>query len=53
MWPNIFSPNFWTIVAIACHLVATLAQQERHHQEMKQHVTATAAKEDHGQAHPA
>lgn len=52
MWPNIFSPNVWTLVALAVHLTATLIQRERHHreaqqraderhEEMKQHVTNT------------
>lgn len=39
MWPNVFSPNVWTVVAVLCHLVATLAQQRRNHEDMKQHVT--------------
>ena len=64
MWPNIFSPNVWTIVAVACHLLATLAQRARHHYEserraderhedMKQHVTNAAGGSDgndHSQA---
>lgn len=52
MWPNIFSPNVWTLVALLCHLLATLAQRARHHREaeraaaqrhedMKKHVTST------------
>lgn len=45
LWPNMVAPNVWTIIVVLCHLVATLTQQERHHQDMKQHVTATAAKE--------
>jgi len=50
MWPNIFSPNVWTLIAIAAHLAATLIQRGRQHREaekraderhddMKQHVT--------------
>ena len=52
MWPNIFSPNVWTITAVLCHLLATLAQRGRQHREaekradernkeLKQHVTDT------------
>ena len=52
MWPNIFSPNAWTLIGIALHLLITLVQRERHHREsearaderhedMKQHVTDT------------
>lgn len=33
MWPNIFSPNVWTLVAIVAHLAATLVQRERQHRE--------------------
>lgn len=51
MWPNIFSPNVWTLVALALHLAATLIQRARQHREsekraderhedMKRHVTA-------------
>lgn len=50
MWPNIFSPNVWTIAALALHLLVTLAQRARHHleaekraderhEELKRHVT--------------
>lgn len=51
-WPNIFSPNIWTLAGLALHLLATLAQRARHHREterraderhedMKAHVTST------------
>jgi hypothetical protein len=43
MWPNIFSPNVWTIAAILIHLLVTLAQRERHHREMKKLVAPVAA----------
>lgn len=53
MWPNVFSPNVWTIAAIVLHLALTLVQRERQHhdgekraderhEDMKQHVTDTA-----------
>lgn len=52
MWPNIFSPNVWTIAAVLLHLLVTLAQRARHHleaerranerhEDMKKHVTDT------------
>ena len=52
MWPNIFSPNAWSLGAIGVHLAVTLAQRARHHREaeqraderskeLKQHVTNT------------
>lgn len=52
MWPNVFSPNVWTLVGLALHLLATLLQRERQHREaeqraderhedLKQHVTDT------------
>ena len=52
MWPNVFSPNIWSLLAIAGHLLATLAQRARQHreaeqraderhEELKQHVTDT------------
>jgi hypothetical protein len=57
MWPNVFSPNVWTIAAIVLHLAATLVQRERQHREaekraderqedMKQHVTKTASESE-------
>jgi hypothetical protein len=42
MWPNVFSPNLWTLVAVLAHLAVTLAQRERQHLDMKKHVTNTA-----------
>lgn len=56
-WPNIFSPNVWTLVAIVLHLAATLVQRERQHREaekaaderhddMKQHVTNAATESE-------
>lgn len=53
MWPNVFSPNVWTIAALVLHLAVTIVQRERQHrdserraderhEELKQHVTDTA-----------
>ena len=59
-WPNIFSPNVWTLVALAVHLAVTLMQRARQHREaekraderhddMKRHVTAQSSTENpHG-----
>lgn len=52
LWPNMVAPNVWTIAAVLCHLLATLAQRARQHleaerraderhEELKQHVTKT------------
>jgi hypothetical protein len=43
MWPNMFAPSLLTLPAIAVSHVKAARQRERHHQDMKQHVTATAA----------
>jgi hypothetical protein len=41
MWPNMFAPSLVTLpVVIISHLKAA-RQRERHHGEMKQHVTDT------------
>lgn len=53
MWPNVFSPNIWTLAALVVHLAVTLVQRERQHRDserraderhkdMKKHVTDTA-----------
>lgn len=50
MWPNIFSPNIWTLVALVLHLLITVIQRARQHhesekraderhEELKAHVT--------------
>ena len=43
MWPNMFAPSAITLAAVAVSHVKAARQRERHHEEMKQHVTATAA----------
>jgi hypothetical protein len=42
MWPNIFSPSAITLAAIGVSHVKRTAQAERHHRELKDHVTAAA-----------
>lgn len=46
LWPNTVAPSAWTLLAVAVGHVRAARQRERHHQDLKQHVTATAAKED-------
>ena len=43
LWPNVVAPSAWTLAAITLSHVKRTAQAERHHQEMKEHVTASAA----------
>jgi hypothetical protein len=31
MWPNVFSPNVWTITVVLLHLAVTWIQRERQH----------------------
>ena len=50
LWPNTFAPSAWTLAAIVISHVKRAAQAERHHQEMKEHVTALAAAKDTGAA---
>lgn len=42
MWPNMFAPSLVTLAAVAVSHVKAARQRERHHREMKKHVTATA-----------
>jgi hypothetical protein len=42
LWPNVIAPSAWTLAAIALSHVKRAAQAERHHQELKDHVTAVA-----------
>ena len=41
MWPNCFAPSFITLGAVALSHVKQVAQRERHHQELKDHITKT------------
>ena len=50
MWPNMFAPSVWTLLAVITSHVKAARQRQRHHEDMKQHVTNTAggsAGEDH------
>jgi len=40
LWPNTIAPSAWTLTAVIISHVKRTAQAERHHQELKQHVTA-------------
>jgi len=50
MWPNMFAPSMITLGAVAVSHVRAHRQRQRHHEEMKQHVTATAAAKTEGEA---
>ncbi len=43
MWPNIFAPSAITLAAIGVSHLKRARQAERHHRELKEHVTATLA----------
>jgi hypothetical protein len=40
----VIAPSAWTLAAITVSHVKRTAQAERHHREMKEHVTAVAGK---------
>jgi hypothetical protein len=42
LWPNTVAPSAWTLLAVVTSHVKAARQRERHHQDMKQHVTNTA-----------
>jgi hypothetical protein len=42
LWPNTIAPSAWTLAAIIISHLKRTAQAERHHQALKEHVTATA-----------
>lgn len=42
LWPNTVSPSAWTLAAVVISHVRSARQRERHHEDMKQHVTNTA-----------
>lgn len=46
MWPNMFAPSAITLAAVLVSHVKAARQRERHHEDMKQHVTATAGGSD-------
>ena len=43
LWPNVVAPSLWTLLAVIVSHLKRTRQAERHHQEMKEHVTAPSA----------
>jgi DMSO/TMAO reductase YedYZ heme-binding membrane subunit len=41
LWPNTVAPSIWTLLAVAVSHVRAARQRQRHHEDMKQHVTST------------
>lgn len=41
MWPNMFAPSAFTLIGLVVSHIKRARQAERHHQELKQHVTET------------
>lgn len=39
MWPNMFAPSLITLPVVVVGQVKAWQQRERHHEDMKQHVT--------------
>jgi hypothetical protein len=46
LWPNTVAPSAWTLLAVIASHVRAARQRERHHQDMKQHVTAATGGSD-------
>jgi len=46
MWPNMFAPSAITLAAVAISHVKAARQRQRHHEELKQHVTAATGGSD-------
>lgn len=46
LWPNVFAPSVWVLPAVVISHVKAARQRERHHQDMKQHVTAATGGSD-------
>jgi hypothetical protein len=44
LWPNTVAPSVWAILAVAVSHVKAARQRERHHEDMKQHVTQSIAR---------
>jgi hypothetical protein len=42
MWPNMFAPSVITLAAVVVSHVKARRQRDRHQQDLKKHVTATA-----------
>lgn len=49
MWPNMFAPSVITIASVVISHVRARKQRERHHEDMKLHVTNSTGGPD-GQA---
>lgn len=49
MWPNMFAPSAITLAAVAFSHIRAARQRERHHAELKQHVTDMANRESEAQ----
>lgn len=41
LWPNVFAPSLWTILAVGAAHVRASRQRARQHADMKKHVTDT------------
>lgn len=39
MWPNMFAPSLFTLPAVIISHIKRTRQAERHHHEMKAHIT--------------
>jgi hypothetical protein len=39
LWPNMVAPSLWVLPAVVISHVKSARQRERHHEDMKQHVT--------------
>lgn len=46
LWPNVIAPSAWTILAVMVSHAKAARQRERHHEDMKQHVTKVAGGSD-------
>ena len=46
MWPNMFAPSASTVAAVVISHVKSARQRERHHEDMKRHVTKQAGTAD-------
>lgn len=41
LWPNTVAPSLWTLLAVGVSHLRQHRQRQRHHEELKQHVTDT------------
>jgi hypothetical protein len=49
MWPNVFAPSAITLAAVVISHVKQIRQRDRHHQELKDHITKTIGGSGNGQ----